>query len=123
MAFTGAASRKVMPVYLSVVIDAGAQCVAVRLQGDLDVTSKDGLRAALEGLLDAPPTPVVFDLSALSFADCAGLSVLVDVRTRLAASGRQVRVTDPQPIVRRMLMLTGTDALLGVADESPAPPR
>jgi hypothetical protein len=43
--------------------------------------------------------------------DCTGLTVLVVARDAALRTGCQLRITNPQPIVRRVLELTG---LLGV---------
>jgi anti-anti-sigma factor len=106
-----------MSPYLSFSAEPGADHVLVRLRGELDIVSGDGLRAALEGLLDAGPMPLVVDLSGLSFADCGGMSVLLELRTRLAAHGCAVTVTGPQPIVSRLLRLTGMDTLFRLGED------
>ena len=103
--------------YLSVTTELSGHRIIVRLRGELDVMSSDSLRKALEAILDAEPMPVVVDMSGLSFADCGGMSVLIGLRKHLAAHGHEVTVTAPQPIVRRMLALTGMDTLFRLGED------
>jgi anti-anti-sigma factor len=80
----------------------------VTVVGEVDLATAPALRTALLRLLaDHHPTALVVDLDAVTFLDCAGLSALVAARNAAIGTGRQVRVTNPQPIVRRVLDLTG----------------
>jgi anti-anti-sigma factor len=88
----------------------------LRLEGELDVCSTDNLRQAILNALDCAPKTLVADMSALSFADCAGLSVLVWAHDILAGQGRELIITGCQPIVRRLLNLTGLNMYLHVRD-------
>ena len=89
----------------------------IRLEGELDVCSTDYLRQAISDALDPAPKTLVADLSALGFTDCAGLSVLVWAHNILAGQGHELIITGCQPIVRRLLSLTGLDSYLHVSDE------
>jgi anti-sigma B factor antagonist len=91
--------------------------LVLRLAGELDVCGTDQLRQAILNALDRDPKTLVADLSALGFADCAGLSVLVWAHDILAGQGHELIVTGCQPIVRRVLSLTGLDLYLHVSDE------
>jgi hypothetical protein len=62
-------------------------------------------------LHDHNPDLLDVDLGEVTFLDCAGIGALVGVRNAAVQAGRQMRVTHPQPIVRRILEVTG---LLGV---------
>ena len=89
----------------------------LRLEGELDVRSTDHLRQAISDALDPAPKTLVADLSALGFTDCAGLSVLVWAHDILAGQGHELIITGCQPIVRRLLSLTGLNIYLHVSDE------
>jgi anti-sigma B factor antagonist len=56
------------------------------------------------------------DLAKLSFADCGSLSVLVSAHQRLARQGQGLILTDPQPLVRRLLAVTGLDTVFSLGD-------
>jgi anti-anti-sigma factor len=89
----------------------------MRLEGELDVCSTDYLRQAIGKALDHAPKTLVADLSALGFTDCAGLSVLAWAHQTQAGHGHELIITGCQPIVRRLLSLTGFDMYLHVSDE------
>jgi STAS domain len=59
------------------------------------------------------------DLSALTFADCAGLSVMVWAHKRLAEQGRELVITGARPLIRRLLRLTGLDEYLHLCPSEP----
>ncbi|MGN6793490.1 MAG: STAS domain-containing protein [Streptosporangiaceae bacterium] len=108
--------------HLDVTAERHPQRIILRLRGELDVSNHDDLRAVIYQLLETGPLPVVVDLSGLTFADCGGMAVLIAVRNRLAVHGFDLRVTAPQPIVRRLLTVTGMDTLLHLdEDEHHAP--
>jgi anti-anti-sigma factor len=55
------------------------------------------------------------DLSRVGFTDCAGLSVMVWAYRCLAEFGQALVITGAQPIVRRLLHVTGLDTYLPLA--------
>jgi anti-anti-sigma factor len=65
----------------------------------------------LRVLRDQRPDLLDVDLAGVTFLDCTGLGALVAVRNAAIRAGGQMRVSHPQPIVRRILEVTG---LLGV---------
>jgi anti-anti-sigma factor len=80
--------------------------------GEVDLATAHLLRDRLLGVLhEQAPAVVEVDLAGVTFLDCTGISVLVAVRNAAIRAGGQLRVANPQPIVRRVLELTG---LLGV---------
>jgi anti-anti-sigma factor len=107
------------PPYLSITTDHLGQRVVLRLRGELDVSNLDSLRQALDSLLETGPQALAVDLAKLSFADCGGLSVLVSAHKRLAEQGQGLILTDPQPLVRRLLAVTGLDTLFRIDDSGP----
>ena len=88
----------------------------LRLAGELDVCGTDRLRQALADALHRAPKTLVADLSALRFTDCAGLAVLAWAHESLAGHGCELIITGCQPIVRRLLNLTGLTMYLHVSD-------
>ena len=102
--------------YLIITTEQSGRQLVVRLQGELDVSSMDSLCLALDGVLGHGPQTVVVDLAGLGFADCGGLRVLVAARRRLAAQGGQLTLVNAQPVVRRLLVLTGLDTFFGLSN-------
>jgi anti-sigma B factor antagonist len=102
--------------YLAITTEQRGQQLVLRLRGDLDVSNADSLRRVLDGLLERAPQTLVVDLAGLGFADCAGLSIFLAARTRLAAQGHQLILVNAQPVVRRLLAVTGLDTVFRLSD-------
>jgi anti-anti-sigma factor len=84
----------------------------VAVAGEVDLATASVLRdRLLEVLSDQRPAALDVDLAEVTFLDCTGITALVDARNAAVQTGYQIRVSHPQPIVRRVLDLTG---LLGV---------
>jgi anti-sigma B factor antagonist len=81
--------------------------------GELDLAASSSLRAALAELTDGGGD-VNVDLSAVTFIDSTALSVLVHVHTESAAAGGRLIVTNPSPVVVRILHLAGLFTLLDI---------
>jgi anti-anti-sigma factor len=62
------------------------------------------------------------DLAGVTFLDCTGISALVIVRNAARRTGGQVRITHPQPVVRRLLDVTGLLGPLTAPIDQPPPP-
>lgn len=111
-----ATSRKghLMPASprLAITIHHCGRRSVLRLDGELDASTEDRLRTAIGSALDHSPERLVVDLSALGFMDCSGLSVLVWAHQRCAGQGRQLLITGAQPVVQRLIHLTGLDTYL-----------
>jgi anti-anti-sigma factor len=88
----------------------------LRLQGELDAANQDLLRCVIRSVLDHhSPRVLVLDLSALGFADCAGLSAVLWAHKRLAGQGRELVLAAIQPPVRRLLDVTGLNTYLNAS--------
>jgi anti-sigma B factor antagonist len=113
--------------YLAISTEQRGQQLVLRLRGELDVSNADSLRQVLDGVLERASQTLVVDLARLGFADRAGLTVLVAARTRLAAQGHQLIMINAQPVVRRLLAVTGLDTVFRLNDpdgpESDPPQR
>jgi anti-anti-sigma factor len=81
----------------------------IRVAGDLDISSVDGLRRAVQAATAARPERLTFDLAALRFMDSAGIAVLLGAAKDVTI----VRLRSPSQAVRRVVELTGlTDVLV-----------
>ncbi|KOU30751.1 hypothetical protein ADK53_27905 [Streptomyces sp. WM6373] len=90
----------------------------VHVGGEMDVDRAPMLRHALHTAITEPggPAEIVVDLSDLSFCDSSGLSVLVNARPTAAEHGRRISLRNPQPQFRRLLEMSGADALFPITD-------
>ena len=98
--------------HLVVVTEHRGQRSMLRLKGELDASNRDQLHSTISSALRSHPPLLVVDLSGLGFMDCAGLSVLVWAHKRLAGCGHQLVITGAEPVVQRLLHLTGLDIYL-----------
>ena len=87
-------------------IDGGR---VLELSGELDVSTCQGLVSELVGV---PGSLVVIDLSKVSFMDSSGLGVINRARRIAMEEGGVLVVSRPQPMVHRVLQITGLDIWL-----------
>jgi anti-sigma B factor antagonist len=76
----------------------------VALQGELDMDTAAGLSA---WLVEIAGSPVVVDLSELTFIDSSGIAALATAKKRMTAEGNEMILTRPRPNVRRVLEILG----------------
>lgn len=89
---------------------------AISLAGELDLSNAAALRKALDAVPACAET--VFDLTALSFIDSSGLTVLANYTRRVLPAGR-VTVVAPNASMRRLFATTALDTVLNVVDRQP----
>jgi anti-sigma B factor antagonist len=106
--------------YLAISTECHGQRSVLRLRGELDAANQDLLRCVVRSVLDHHGSRVlVLDLSALGFADCAGLSAVLWAHKHLAGQGHELVLAGVQPLVRRLLNVTGLDTYLHVSALEP----
>ncbi|MGW0415401.1 STAS domain-containing protein [Streptomyces collinus] len=81
--------------------------VRVTIRGELDLVSGSQLRGRLSEALTASSRGLDLHLSGLSFCDCAGLSVLMELRQRALSESKTVVIQDTSPAIDRLLDLIG----------------
>ncbi|MFD4024373.1 STAS domain-containing protein [Streptomyces sp. NPDC058576] len=91
--------------------DVGAWAV-LSLFGDIDVHVVARVREAVDELVCDGRVHLVWDLEGVSFMDSAGLGVLVYTMRSVEAREGSVRLAGPDQQVRRLLELTGLDAVV-----------
>ena len=79
--------------------------------GQLDLADVDMLRAALDQMI-AAGKEVVLHMDHVEFLDVAAANVLLAARNQARARGHNLLIVNPRPVVRRLLILLGMDALL-----------
>jgi len=90
--------------------------------GEIDLSNSDLLHVRLLNVLSTlHPQHIEVDLAEVTFLDCSALTVLVVLGQAAARTGCRLRITNPQPVVRRVLDLTGLlDVLTAGFDQAPA---
>jgi anti-sigma B factor antagonist len=95
---------------------AGAQ-VVVSVHGEIDLYTAPRLHQELSRAQagDAPRRLIV-DLSGVDFCDSTGANVLLAAHRRAAATGGELALAAPRPVVVKILNVTGLDTVFRVVD-------
>jgi anti-sigma B factor antagonist len=87
----------------------------VELSGDIDIATKEDLRARLDAAAQQSDT-VDIDLSKVDYADSTALGLIVALRNRLRERGGDVRLVSPSERVRKLLGYAGLDQAFTIVD-------
>ncbi|GAA1249556.1 STAS domain-containing protein [Kitasatospora nipponensis] len=79
----------------------------LEIAGDLDFHSAPGAREVLLGLTPGPGELLVVDLSALTFCDSTGISLLVAARNHALGHQAHIALAGVPSIVTRIFDVTG----------------
>lgn len=105
-----------------------AEAVTIHLLGELDLVTEQLLSEQLRTVLSTPETVhVTIDAAGLSFMDSSGLRVLLGLYRELDRRAGSVTVTSPQPLVRKVITVSGVHDRLRLTEEQesdagPPPP-
>lgn len=88
---------------------APAAIPVVAPHGDLDATTVQPMIEELENVIQARPLAVVLDAHGVDFADSTFLNVLLRFH-----KSTDLRIARPSHAVRRLLEITGADAVLNI---------
>ncbi|MEV1333220.1 STAS domain-containing protein [Micromonospora costi] len=93
-------------------VAVGEHGVDVRAVGEIDIATVGALRSALWA---APARPVLrLDLSGVRLLSAAGVRALAAAHLRLRAQGGELVLVDPDPVVARVLRVTGLHRVVPV---------
>ena len=84
------------------------------VRGELDLATADGLYRRGRAAIGRRPRLLLLDLADLSFCDASGLSAFVRIANEAQAAGCCYGLVAPQPLVVKMLRITGLHARLPV---------
>lgn len=96
--------------------DAPAGIVALRLEGELDVSTGADVRERVDRALEDGATGLLLDVEEVTFMDSSMLREFLRAQGELRARGGAVVLVAPRPAIRRLLELTRTTAFFTVAD-------
>jgi anti-anti-sigma factor len=95
-------------------ITATGGTVTVVLRGEFDLTSAGFLAGQLERIRARRPRRLVFETAQVTFMDVASARLIAGAGRWLPAGVRPV-IGHPSPMVRRVLQVSGMDALCELA--------
>ena len=96
---------------LTLLVEIDPPSLLVRLCGEIDLSCVD-LLDSIDGLNLNGVRDVTLDLELLEFADAAGATALLRLRANQLAAGRDVRMTAPRRIVRKVFDILGEGHVL-----------
>jgi anti-anti-sigma factor len=90
----------------------GHTVIAVR--GEIDIATTATVRDRILTIVKDTTTPLIIDLSGVSFCDASGLAMLVGTKRRAGSRGVTVALVAPCPIVGKLLRITGLDRAFAI---------
>lgn len=123
MKTAGSRGRRVGSRLDLTVESTGPETCIVRAVGEIDLATADRLSVLLEERRTAGCRILHLDLSAVTFAGCACLTVLIDARHRFVQADGALLITGASRAVHRLLTVTGFDELLRRDTCDPQLPR
>ena len=87
--------------------------------GEIDLYTAPKLHSELMTALSATPgSPLrlVVDMAGVEFCDSTGMNVLLSCLRQARERGGELELAAPRPAVRKILSVTGLDAVFTVAD-------
>jgi anti-sigma B factor antagonist len=88
--------------------------IVLAVAGEVDLSSVDELKAALERAHDEHPAELWLDLTGVDFIDSTGLTAILLAHRQLDDGVRRLAVICPGGSVRRVLELAGLDRAVPV---------
>lgn len=99
---------------LSIATSADGDSRVIRVSGEVDVSNKEELNAAITDAQAADAKEVEVDLTEVSYIDSSGIGVLVAAAHRASDSDTRFFVSHPQRNVARVLSMLGMGEELGL---------
>src|ERR1700758_3261377 len=86
--------------------------------GEIDLYTAPRLQSELAAVIAsaAPASRVIVDMSGVDFCDSTGMNVLLSCLRQARERGGELELAAPRPAVRKILSVTGLDAVFTVAD-------
>ena len=101
---------------LKISVTVGLAPRSATVAGECDLNTGRQLRDVLTSEVSRGVLRLILDLSGLTFMDSTGMQVLLSILTVLTVRGRTLALVSPQPVVARILELTGADQVIPIFD-------
>jgi anti-sigma B factor antagonist len=96
----------------------------VTVMGEIDLYTAPRLHSELAAVIAsaAPGSQVALDMSGVDFCDSTGMNVLLSSLRASREKDVEFTLAAPRPAVKKILQVTGLDAVFTVSDEAAALP-
>ena len=95
-------------------VTAESSYTLVALAGESDMNTREVLGDVLDQAASQPARRVIVDMSALEFIDSTAMHMLMNFRASFTGQGGRLSFAAPQPLVARVLSLSGADQLVPI---------
>jgi anti-anti-sigma factor len=103
------------PYLLVQVVQRSGRAVSVTGHGEIDMTTVGTLTDTLDTVLwQEQPLHIDVNLAEVTFMDSSGINALVACRAVAEPAGCRITISNPRPMVRRVLAVTGVHDLFGL---------
>lgn len=86
----------------------------VRLSGELDVSSAEGLKNELNGKIDQIFTDIKIDMSNLDYIDSTGIGIIVGIMKRLRGEKKDISILNARENIKKIFNITGLDQIISM---------
>lgn len=86
--------------------------LVLELLGEIDIAAAEEIGPYLDRVTSDPDMRLVIDLRSVDFFDCSGLRLLYRARGRVLDHGGRLHLVCTQPLILRVLRITGLSKLL-----------
>ncbi|MUL44074.1 STAS domain-containing protein [Streptomonospora sp. PA3] len=113
----------VSTVELKISSQSQGDCAVVAVRGEIDLYTAPQLQSGLVNALEDGARRLMVDMSQVEFCDSTGMSVLLSAMKRARTKEGDLALVAPKPGVRKVLEVTGLDAVFTIEDSTDALPR
>jgi anti-sigma B factor antagonist len=86
----------------------------LHLSGEIDLNEKPNVTAQLEPLLEKQSTPILVDLSEVSYVDSSGLAIFIDALQRARLYGGRIALAGLRDNVRMVFEIAKLDQVFQI---------
>ncbi|GAB2819236.1 STAS domain-containing protein [Streptomyces daliensis] len=110
---SGAGSERIASgIHFSARVVQAGRVTTMRLQGEIDIVAVLELHPVLREFTSRPAPALAIDLRPVTFIDCTGLTMLVEIRRYASVRGARVGVVCDDPRALRTMAVVGLSTVL-----------
>jgi anti-sigma B factor antagonist len=86
----------------------------LQLRGEIDLNEKTSVTSQLDPLLENQSTPIVVDLSDVTYVDSSGIAIFIDALQRVRQYGGRIGLASLQDNVRMVFEIAKLDQVFQI---------